>query len=593
MSLLSNDTITQLSFSIYENRGVFALLLGSGLSRAAEIPTGWEITLDLVRRIGEARGAEAQSDWAQWYREETGEEPNYSTLLEELASSPEERRSILHSYIEPTEQDREEGRKIPTAAHRAIAQLVRAGHLRVIVTTNFDRLMENALREVGVEPTIVASVDALQGAEPITHSTCYILKLHGDYKDARILNTDEELRAYPTQYDTLLDRIFDEFGVVICGWSGEWDHALRAAMLRAPNRRYSLFWASRGRVGSGAQELIDHRRARVIEIGDADAFFTAVAQRVETLEKSHRQNPRSIELLVGTTKRYLAKPEYRIQLDELFADECKRLIEVLDAGDFSPHGSITSADIGARVQRYEAATEALALMAGTLGRWGDGTELPLVLDLLQTTRSHAGQVGNGLTAWIELRSYPAVLIFTSYGIGLTRASRWSELHRLLTVSLPMPYRDSEPAVKVLFLSAWSGGENNFWQKLEGLDRRKTALSDHLHDVFEIWSKSFVGMVPDFELLFERFEVLASIASLDTMETASLKEALADVSRRDFIWMPVGRSAWHTGTRERLFKELEAEPMKQALLEAGFARGSSEHYTSALTNYSRMASRISW
>lgn len=232
-------------------------------------------------------------------------------------------------------------------------------------------------------------------------------------------------------------------------------------------------------------------------------------------------------------------------------------------------------------------------MAGTLGRWGDGTELPLVLDLLQTTRSHAGQVGNGLTAWIELRSYPAVLIFTSYGIGLTRASRWSELHRLLTVSLPMPYRDSEPAVKVLFLSAWSGGENNFWQKLEGLDRRKTALSDHLHDVFEIWSKSFVGMVPDFELLFERFEVLASIASLDTMETASLKEALADVSRRDFIWMPVGRSAWHTGTRERLFKELEAEPMKQVLLEAGFARGSSEHYTSALTNYSRMASRISW
>jgi hypothetical protein len=67
----------------------------------------------------------------------------------EIASSPDERRAILHRYIEPDEQDREEGRKTPTKAHHAIAQLVRAGYVRVIVTTNFDRLMENALRERG------------------------------------------------------------------------------------------------------------------------------------------------------------------------------------------------------------------------------------------------------------------------------------------------------------------------------------------------------------------------------------------------------------------------------------------------------------
>ena len=77
------------------------------------------------------------------------------------------------------------------------------------------------------------SKDALAGAEPLTHSRCYVLKLHGDYKDARILNTDQELSAYPESYNGLLDRIFDEHGLIICGWSGEWDHALRAAFLRA------------------------------------------------------------------------------------------------------------------------------------------------------------------------------------------------------------------------------------------------------------------------------------------------------------------------------------------------------------------------
>jgi hypothetical protein len=192
-----SDVEVQLAFSVYEGKGVFAVLLGSGVSRAADIPTGWEITIDLIRRVGLAQNVEEQSNWAEWYRKKAGQEPNYSTVLEELASTPEERRSILQGYIEPTMIDREDGRKVPTAAHFAIADLVVSGFVRVIVTTNFDRLLENALRERGIEPTIVASADALSGAEPITHTACYILKLHGDYKDARILNTDSELTAYP------------------------------------------------------------------------------------------------------------------------------------------------------------------------------------------------------------------------------------------------------------------------------------------------------------------------------------------------------------------------------------------------------------
>lgn len=267
---------TQVAFSVFENKGVFALLLGSGLSRSAEIKTGWEITLDLVRRVAEAEGVPAQVDWAQWYRDKEGKEPDYSALLAQLATTPALRRSILHSYIEPDQEDRDEGRKIPTKAHKAIAALVRDGFIKVIVTTNFDRLMENALREVGVEPTIVASDDALKGAEPLAHSSCYILKLHGDYKDARILNTEEELNGYPAAYDALLDRVFDEYGLIVCGWSGEWDHALRSALLRAPSRRYPLFWASRGELKGKGKELCDHRRGVPVAISDADKFFSGL-----------------------------------------------------------------------------------------------------------------------------------------------------------------------------------------------------------------------------------------------------------------------------------------------------------------------------
>ena len=214
------NPLIQLAFSIHGNPGVYALLVGSGLSSAAGILTGWNVTLDLVRRLAIAQGEDEQPDWAAWYRDKFRKEPNYSDLVAEVAPSPAERRAILHDYIEPTSAEREEGRKVPTKAHLAIADLVYDGHVRVILTTNFDRLLENALRERGVEPTVIDSVDALEGAEPLSHTSCYLVKLHGDYKDARIRNTEEELAKYPPEYETLLDRIFDEHGLVVCGWSG-------------------------------------------------------------------------------------------------------------------------------------------------------------------------------------------------------------------------------------------------------------------------------------------------------------------------------------------------------------------------------------
>jgi hypothetical protein len=464
----------------------------------------------------------------------------------ELSSSPAERRSILHSYIEPNEDDREEGRKIPTAAHHAIAELVRNGYVRVIITTNFDRLMENALREAGVEPTIVSSVDALSGAEPLTHSTCYLLKLHGDYKDARILNTDEELNGYPKQYDALLDRIFDEHGLLLAGWSGEWDHALRAAMLRAPNRRYSTFWATRGSPGSGAQELIAHRKARQITIADADGFFRNLAQRITILAQTRKQNPLSIDLLVSSIKRYLAKPEYRIQLDEVVAHEVERFFEQMGTADLPPHGTWSVGEFRRRVNQYEAASEPLTKAVGVMGRWGDDTEFSIVVEIIRALNVHAEKEGSGLVIWLGLRSYPAVLIFTAYGLGLVLARRWSTLHSLFTAQVSREDRSPKRIVNTLFLWDWKGNDEAPWKNIEGFERHRTPLSDHLLNVFTKWSKSFAGMSSDFSYSFECFEALGALAQLEENDEQSLQQSLS--SHDGKVRMSIGRIGWREVSR---------------------------------------------
>ena len=585
--MLVDDRLTQLAFSVYENKGVFALLLGSGLSRAATIPTGWEITLDLIRRVAMAQGIENQPDWAAWYREKTGQEANYSVLLGELAASPAERRSILHSYIEPNDEDRDAGRKVPTAAHNAIAALARSGHIRVIITTNFDRLTENALRECGVEPTVVASEDALKGAEPITHSTCYILKLHGDYKDARILNTEDELSGYPEPYNDLLDRILDEYGLIVCGWSGEWDHALRKAILRAASRRYSVYWAMRGSLGAGAQDLVNHRRARVVTITDGDSFFRLLQQRVETLEQSRRQNPESIELSVNSAKRFLSKPEYRIQLDDLFTQETERVIARIGSAEFALPVQWDQAVFRKHVRQYEAATEALACMAGVLGRWGQDTELALVSDVIRQLYTYAENRPSGLVVFLNIRSYSAVLVFTAYGLGLTRAERWSTLHALFNTTIPGEYRTPVRVVETLFLQRWKGAERDAWNQIEGLEQRRTPFSDHLLSLYSQWGKAFAQLTPDFELMFERFELLGLLAYLEDFGKETIRKAVERDARDAYVSIPLVRIVWNRSNAEKLLTEIESAATKESLIRAGFAKKDPEFLDLCIKNIKRI------
>ncbi|MBB4587934.1 phosphoglycolate phosphatase-like HAD superfamily hydrolase [Rhizobium leguminosarum] len=508
MTILSGDLLTQLSFSVYGNKGVYALLVGSGLSRSASIPTGWEITIDLVRRVATAQGVPEQADWSAWYRTQFGMEPSYSELVEQLGRSPDERRSILHAYIEPDEADREEGRKLPTKAHHAIARLVKDGYIKVIVTTNFDRLLENALREAGVEPTVVASVDALLGAEPLVHSSAYLLKLHGDYKDARILNTEAELSGYPEQYNALLDRIIDEYGLIVCGWSGEWDHALRAAMLRAPSRRYPMFWAARGTVGTGASQLIQQRRAQTIEISDADVFFEGIEERVQTLARTHRQQPLGIELLVNTVKRYLGKTEFRIPLDDLIASEFRSFQQRLEAEALMSQGTWSVEEFKRRISLYESLSEPLVRVAAVIGRWGGQAEHRIILDIVKFLSSNTDRELGGLLPWLHTRSYPAVLITASYGLGLVRARRWKDLHEFMSAQIQRPNEPSpERIIDFLFLAAWDGASNDYWRNFEGPEGRKTAFSDYLCALLGTWTEPMVGTVPNFELLFETWEIL--------------------------------------------------------------------------------------
>ena len=92
------DPMISLAFAIYSNKGAYALLLGSGISRASGIPTGWEVVLDLIRKVAKLEGEDCEPDPADWFRKKQGAEPDYSKLLDGIAKTPAERQQNASNY---------------------------------------------------------------------------------------------------------------------------------------------------------------------------------------------------------------------------------------------------------------------------------------------------------------------------------------------------------------------------------------------------------------------------------------------------------------------------------------------------------------
>ena len=278
-----------LAFSLYSAPGTYALLLGSGLSRAAGVPTGWEVTLDLVRKLAAAEG-EPTSEPEVWYRERFDGEPSYSEVVERLAPTRDERRALLQDYFEPNELEREEGKKLPTTAHRAIARLCSTRHIRVVLTTNFDRLLERALEAEGVSPVVVDTPDAADGAPPLQHSGCTVVKVNGDYLDTRIKNAPEELADYEPRMRRLLERVFTEYGLVVCGWSGTYDFALVDALKRAGGSPVHDLLGLPGRAFGG----------RAVAYNLSEWYVYRGSRRGRVLRGSHREGRGAGDFWRGT-----------------------------------------------------------------------------------------------------------------------------------------------------------------------------------------------------------------------------------------------------------------------------------------------------
>ena len=570
------DPILSLAFSMYSNKGVYALLLGSGVSRSAGIPTGWEIVLDLVRKLARAQRANCEPDPTEWYVSTFHEVPNYSKILQDVSIKPSERSQLLRSYFEPNDDERAQGNKLPTEAHKAIARLVAAGYIRVIVTTNFDRLLEKALEEVGVVPTVISTPDAAQGALPLVHTKCIIVKLHGDYLDTRIKNTPEELSAYHSRINKLLDRIFDEYGLIVCGWSAEWDIALQNAIKRCKSRRFTTYWALKGNLSDAAKLLVDQRQAQIIPITSADAFFREVEEKVLSISDYEHPHPLSSKVAVATLKRYLEDGK-NIRLHDLVMDEADKVHESISQ-EVLPTININSTspeDLLRRIQRYDSIVEVLQAMLITGGYWGNVEMGDLITKSLERLSDSLSNHPLIVYPGFNPELYPALVLLYSVGLASLAKGNYETLASgLIKPQDRFQAQGSRPLVFALnpanVMNVPAG------RRLPKREKQFFPLNEYIFETLAGPLKEFLPDKNQFDETFDRFELLLALVFTD--ESLQRSEHSS--------WIPVGRFAWkysHGGSQITQFvnQDIEKAGNNWLPLKTGFFGGSVDRAKQAL------------
>jgi len=584
------DPVTALAISMQAKKGTYALLLGSGISQSAQIPTGWNIVMDLLRQVAAGAKESPQEGLEEWYRDTYEKEPDYSDLLNELGIAQADRASIIAGYIEPSDVEREQGLKQPTIAHRAVASLVAGGHVRVIVTTNFDRLLETALAEIGIVPSVISSADGVNATLPLAHNACTIIKIHGDYTDLRIRNTAAELATYDEELDALLSQVFKEYGLVVSGWSGKWDEALRTSLARTTSPWFGTYWSSYRSPGPHAQGIIDIRRAKVITDMDADSFFQRLVDNLQAIEDLKAPELLSVAIAEASLKRYIDDSTKRIRIHELVVGEATRVQRLVAA---PPDGFYlekpTKESIEDRLKFYEDATSTLRALFVTGCYWGKPEHLLNWVDALDRLDAPTEVSGTFYTEWLGLRYYPALLALYAGGIASVASGRYDTLAALLY----RPTRLNQERMKrepLIFGANLYLFDNTLSEIAYGRLKPGYAFVYRVRNEEGLW-ESLRRYIPSSDLLdayFDQFEYLFGLALTDLR----LEESNSG-------WAPLGLMAFRdwgrVGTEflDEVNKTIQAELSNWPPLRAGMFGGSWERLERAKASYDEQIRKRSY
>jgi Tfp pilus assembly protein PilF len=279
--ITANEFAQRLSYDLGEQDKRYAFFLGSGCSVSSGIKTaGGLVTEEWLPRLHKIM-TPVESDALIWGRD------NFEYNSDDPASIYG--KLMKRVFLQKEEQQREIERicdnKFPAFGYAVLALLMErakaSGTFNVVLTTNFDDLVADALYLfTSIRPLVIHHESLANYIRP-TRTRPLIVKLHGDNHFSPY-NTPEQTAVLPEITSKQVSTLLHDRGLIFLGYSGN-DQSIVRLLEALPEDAlpFGIYWCSSKEPSCKLSEWLYLRRAIWVETPDFDRFMLLVRTATE------------------------------------------------------------------------------------------------------------------------------------------------------------------------------------------------------------------------------------------------------------------------------------------------------------------------
>lgn len=277
--------------------------LGAGAPRSAGMPSAGDIIWDLKRHLYCTRenrdiadnelSNEAVREKIQDYLTGNGlQSPSFEEEYAHffklaLGDDSAAHQKYLQGKLDP--------KKISlTSGFRILAALMEMSKARIVFTTNFDSVLENAYAFMTGKDLHAFSLDGSYAALAALNSESFPIyaKMHGDFRYYEIKNLPEQLRSNDKEIEKCFVNACSRYGLIVSGYSGR-DQNVMDAFHQAISQNNAfpqgLFWMTSmsGNVLPSVENLIQKAKdkginAHIVKVETFDSLMIKIWKLVQS-----------------------------------------------------------------------------------------------------------------------------------------------------------------------------------------------------------------------------------------------------------------------------------------------------------------------
>lgn len=265
---------------IEDNDAKFCFFLGAGCSFSSGISTAGTLVdnvwLPKLKEL-EVGNQENFNEWLKRrfpeYKKENAAQ-FYGEVIENLFPTPKERQREIERLV---------AKKDPGFGYAVLAQLMaeKCGeHCNVILTTNFDDMVADALYLYTNKKPIVIFHESLAGFVKISDTRPLVIKLHGDSKLSPH-NTRTETKELDEKVKKVIKNLLSETGLIFIGYGGS-DKSIINILKEVPDDegsfQWGIYWIGQSIPNNEMGEFLKNRNAVQVNHRDFDELMLLIKE---------------------------------------------------------------------------------------------------------------------------------------------------------------------------------------------------------------------------------------------------------------------------------------------------------------------------